>query len=594
MSARNRLIPHILACLNFSRPPGVVEWLERTPIVLPASMSPRQPGPFRVAARPQMGPILECFHPNSGVRNLTVTGGSQWAKTTIGTLGTAYLIKNAPGPMLIAGPSEDWSAEELSKKRLRALINENQTLRLEKPFNADDFKVLHMLMTGMPIDIVGANSPTGLAGSTRRYVWIEEAAKIRQLNHVGAPESHPVKLALERTKDFAGMDLRYLSSTPNSPHNIFWQSFLKGDQTVFPVKCKHCGGWFPFEWIYKGNRDKLAREFYAKTPEDYCSVKWPQHARQADGSWDEEVIKRDAKFICPHNGCEITNENKMDMLPTFEQHRQNKQASADSRSFRVPSFYSPRVTFGDMALQFLDRGDLFTSGLQNFMNSWCAVPWEELEYNVKEAQILALRGTHARGTLPAKPDLLLFTSDPGEHQTHWTVVAVMKSGDLTVIDWGTVLDPKEVLHTDLRKRLSYPIAGTDQMMSPHLGYMDSKFRPETVYAICKASRGWLWPTRGQGATSSTWKEHSPSSHPDLHVYNYSDKLAKDELYGARIALRKEPGVILPADTDADLIMGLAGQQKDSQTGDWKELLHDHYGDCLKLALIGYWIAREVL
>lgn len=102
MRAPLRLIPHIRACLNFDRPPGVVEWLERN-IVLPASMSPRQPGPFRVASRPQMAPILECFHPNSGVRTLAVAAGSQWAKTTIGTLGTAYLIKNAPGPMLIAG-----------------------------------------------------------------------------------------------------------------------------------------------------------------------------------------------------------------------------------------------------------------------------------------------------------------------------------------------------------------------------------------------------------------------------------------------------------------------------------------------------------
>jgi hypothetical protein len=316
--------------------------------------------------------------------------------------------------MLVVGPSEDWTANEISQKRLRAIIDENHCLRIEKPFDKDLYKNLHLGMTSMPIDLVGANSPTGLAGSTRRYVWIEEAAKIRQLKHETAPESHPISLAKERTKDFAGMELVYESSTPNSPHHIFWQDFLKGDQTIFPVKCRHCREYFPFEWIYKQNRDKIAREFYAKTPEDYCSVVWPAAARQADGSWDQEMVKREAKFICPINGCEITNEDKMAMLPHFEEHRQNPKAPDDTRSFRVPSFYSPRVTFGDMVIKFLARGDLFTSGLQNFFNSWCAWIWEELEYNIKEALILKLRGTHARGVLPSKPDLLLFTSDPGE------------------------------------------------------------------------------------------------------------------------------------------------------------------------------------
>jgi hypothetical protein len=590
----NRLIPHVRACLSFSRPPGVVEWLEKTPIVLPASMSPRQPGPFRVAARPQMGPILECFHPNSGVRNLTVAGASQLFKTTVGTLATAYLIKHAPGPMLVVGPSEDWTAKEIGQKRLRALIDENHTLRIEKPFDKDLYKALHLGMTSMPIDLVGANSPTGLAGSTRRYVWIEEAAKIRQLKHEAAPESHPINLAKERTKDFAGMELCYESSTPNSPHHLFWQGFLKGDQTIFPVKCRHCGEYFPFEWIYKQNRDKIAREFYAKTPEDYTSVIWPAAARQPDGSWDQEMVKRDAKFICPHNGCEITNEDKMAMLPHFEQHRQNPHAPDDTRSFRIPSFYSPRVTFGDMVIKFLARGDLFTSGLQNFFNSWCAWIWEELEYNIKEAAILKLRGTHARGVLPSKPDLLLFTSDPGEHATHWMVTAIMKSGQAIVIDWGTVNRPEDLLDPAFKAKLSYPISGTDKRMSPHLGYVDSKFRPETIYAICKASNGWLWPTRGQDAKSSTWNESAPASHPDLKVYRYSDQLAKDELYGARIALGQDPGIVLPVDADADLILGLAGQQKDAQTGHWKELLNDHYGDTLKLAIIGFWIAREYL
>ena len=42
------------------------------------------------------------------------------------------------------------------------------------------------------------------------------------------------------------------------------------------------------------------------------------------------------------------------------------------------------------------------------------------------------------------------------------------------------------------------------------------------------------------------------------------------------------------------MLGLSNQQKDALTGDWKEILNDHYGDCVKLALVGWWIAREIL
>ena len=43
-----------------------------------------------------------------------------------------------------------------------------------------------------------------------------------------------------------------------------------------------------------------------------------------------------------------------------------------------------------------------------------------------------------------------------------------------------------------------------------------------------------------------------------------------------------------------MIQGLAGQQKDRQTGKWKKLPSDHYGDCLKLALLGSQIAKDFL
>lgn len=591
MSARNRLLPHIRALLNFETPPSVVSWLEEN-IVMPVSMSPRQPGPFRVAARPQMAPILECFHPASGVRDITVSAGTQWAKTTIGCLGTCYLIKNAPGPMLIAGPSEDWTKEEIAKKRLRALIDENHTLRVEKPYNSDDFKLLHMSMIGMPIDLVGANSPTALAGSTRRYVIIEEASKIQHTEHEDAPEAHPIKNAMERTKDFAGLDLHYLSSTPNSPAHIFWQRYLAGSQTTFALRCPHCQAWFPLEWIYEGNRESIGGEFYAACPSDYVSVQWDKDARSATGTWDEEKVRATARFVCPSNGCLIDDEQKLGMIKDFEQSHANPLGGKDHRSFRIPSFYSPRVTFGDMALKFLDRGDLFTTGLQTFYNSWLALPWEETDVSVKMKDIeKCVEPAYTRGTIPFKPALLLLNADPGETLTHWEVVAVDSVGGLWVVDWGTVLSSRELISREFLKHRIYPISGTDEKMCPHLGYLDSGWQTEDQYDVCQASGGFLWPVKGSDAKHGSVSETRAASRPHLKLYAFSDRQAKNALYANRLNRQKDGGLHFPADADVDLKLGHANQKRDSD-GEWARVAQDHFGDCSKYGVVGFWIARQ--
>lgn len=585
MSARNRLVPHIRALLNFESPPSVVTWLEEN-LILPVSMSPRQPGPFRVAARPQMGPILECFHPASGVRDVTVSAGTQWAKTTIGCVATCYLLKNAPGPMLIAGPSEDWTKEEIAKKRLRALIDENATLRLEKPYNSDDFKLLHMSMIGMPIDLVGANSPTALAGSTRRYVIIEEASKIQHTEHEDAPEAHPIKNAMERTKDFSGIDLHYLSSTPNSPSHIFWQRYLSGSQTTFPLRCPHCGAWFPMEWIYDLNRDSLGGEFYKSTPGGYLSVTWDQDARSANGMWDENKVRETARFVCPANGCMITDEEKIPMLQKFEQTHANAQASTSNRSFRVPSFYSPRVTFGDMAVKFLDSGDLFTTGLQTFFNSWLALPWEEIDANIKNEDVRKLRdlSDYRRGTIPRQPFGLALCADVGDYKCEWEVAAIFENGEIAIIDWGTTLTIEDL--NTLQAKLRYPVAGTTHTLACSQGLVDSRDQKLRVYEMCQRSRGFWWPADGADADHGHWGLTRLNQY-GLDLFTFNTTAFKTALYKNAIKDQQAPRFYIPRDADEDLIHGHSGQQLVTIKGkkQWKKIAWDHFGDCSLRAVL---------
>lgn len=584
------ILPHIWACLNFDKPPSVTDWLERE-IILPASMSPRQPGRFSTRDRPQMRPILECAHPSSGVRNITVAAGTQLFKTTLGVLITAYLLKHAPGPMLYVGPSEDFTREEISKKRLRALIEQNHILALEKPYNSDEFQNLHMNMIGMPIDLVGANSPTALAGSTRRYIVIEEASKIQHTEHQDAPEAHPIKNAFERTKDFAGIELRYMSSTPNTPKHIFWQSMLAGSMTTFAVKCPHCGEYFAFE--FTEDKEKLANFSAAQesaneaSPDHYRSLVWSKDARNANGTWDQDKVIQTARYICPHNGCEIADHEKMNMIRDFEDLHGNTHAPKENRSFRVPSFYSPRIRFGDMAWKFLDRGDLFNTGLQTFFNSWLALPWEEIEAQVREENVLKLRELldYRRGIIPRVPSGLFITADPGEAQTHWMVAAHYANDEINVIDWGTVVSIEDLQTLPLQLKYHCPSDG--KTYSPAFGLVDSGDWSIKVYDMClNSSKGWF-PSKGSGGTIGTWGYTPLRSHPGIDLYKYNDFALKKEFYINRINKLKTPIYAIPRDADQSLIDGHAGQQLISTNGgsEFKKLPKDHFGDCGKLQLL---------
>lgn len=587
----NRLASILRDDVVFEKAPSVTDWLEAN-IVIPPEMSPKSPGPFRIHARPFMREVLECWHPFSGVRSCTFAGAAQdAAKTTTMVGGMVYRMRWFAMPGMGMGPSESWALEKLVKERLHPLIEANDCLKALRPANKDLFTNAFMAMRGGAWNIVGANSSTSLAGGTKGIVAIDEAAKIEHIVREDAPEAHPILNAYERTKDFKGIDFHWMSATPNTPNHLFWQTVEAGTYTHFHVPCPHCGHCFPFEFTQdSSHKIETGCQDLAK-PDYYRSVVWSPDARGKRGKWDEQKIIDTVRYICPKNGCEIEEKHRIPMIRNYRAVDHNLEARKSNRSFRVPGFYGPNTRFAEMALKFIQKNG---GGLQAFYNSWLALPWTALDYNIKDEHILNLRGTYARKTLPFKPALLIFTADPGESLTHWMVSAIDNNGAIFVIDWGTVYKSSDILRAEFLSQRRYTIDGTGETMMPHRGYIDSGHQTEEQYKVCKASGGFLHPTKGREAAFGSWGRSNVQAWPGMELYTYSDDQAKDALYGKLIARREKPGLHLPEDADADLLMGLTGQQKDKQTGKWKKVANDHYGDCLKEAVIASWIAEPLL
>lgn len=607
----SRIAPLLAEAFRFTVAPPVTEWLEAN-IVIPKLMSPAKPGPFSSKVQPTSREILECWHPGSGVRSCVNVAGSQiMGKTAEGIFGSAYRMVHNPMPEFILGPSEDWLRKEISEKRLMALINANEVLAKLKPADPDRFRKMAMEMIGGPISIEGAGSDIATAGSTQGIVWIEEAAKIEHQEKDDVPEAHPIKLALERTKAFKGLEFVYWSFTANRSTHLAWEAYEAGSQTHFAVPCPHCSEYFPFEFEL-GKSDAVEEDLEAKLeesqqearPEGYRSVVWSPDARDdRTGAWNEDRVRETAKYICPHNGCEIEEKDRRPMIAKYETFDKNENAAKSRKSFRRPSFYAPPVTFGDMGVEFLSRGDLLTSGLQNFYNSWLALPWEKLERNVKDEAVLECKApqnsdiAYLKGTVPSWLEgmPIFLDADPGEKRTHWVAGAITREEEIWVIDYGTVLGIHDL--NQLRMEAGWRVANKPgSLVRPRYGLCDSGDQTTEVYRMCQQSGGFWWPTKGSDATFGSYNRTTVRSHPGVVLYTYIDKTLKDETYDRRILRKTGPRIWLPSDAGYDLISGLSGQQRTNHNGisRWKKLPDDHYGDCVKGLVFLNWIIRANL
>jgi len=595
----NRLASIVAPHFRFDRPPSVTDWAEGN-LVIPREMSPRSPGPFSIRGREWQRELLEPWHPESGIRRFDVCCGAQVTKTTAMVIGGCYRLRYVPVPqMYVYGMSADSAKRELSKKRFHPLINANESLRSLKPHNPDHFGQSEMMMAYCPILVTGAGSSTNLAGSTQGIVGIDEAGKIIQQGSEEAPEAHPIRLAEDRTKDFLGAEFRWKSSTPNSPNHPFWQDVQAGSFRHLFVPCPECGEHFPMEFESRKGSEVAAPQQLAETLEDakpaeYRSVVWSPDARNGDGTWDAAKVYETARYICPHCGYPIRDEEKPAMIRAYEVQDLHPQAPPWHRSIRIPSFYSPQRRFGDLAMGFLGRGDLFSSGLQVFFNHELALPWTDIDLRLKDEDIWSCKAegdlAYVRGTVPPRPGMLVAGADIGQAASHWVVCMLDAEENLWVVDWGTVLTIDDLNRE--RGKWTYSRAkASDKKMSPRFGLVDSGDFTADVYKMCQRSGGRWWPAKGSEATSGEWGQSKLAKYPGLSLYTYVDKVAKDELYDLRIHRKTGRRIYLPTDVGADFVDGLRGQERIDKglRARWKKVREDHYGDALKLCQLQAWV-----
>ena len=431
-----------------------------------------------------------------GIHDITFVAGTQLGKTAAEQTMRSPAIDQAPGPMLIVYPT-DKLAEFTSQNRIKPMIALSKPLA--EKFDAEHSQKLELQFQGMYIALVGANSPSGLASRPVQYVFFDEIDKFPKWS---GQEAGPLELAEERTKTFYNKKIVKVSSPTLKTGNI-WKGWEQADARYeYYVPCPHCGTYQVFTMK---------------------QLKWPEGSTAYDA--------RDAaEYHCISCDNVIDDRQKMDMLRHGKWRAINKPPKrVRSVAYHLSSFYSPWLTFGDMAYKFLSSKDE-PERLMNFINSWLAEPWENKANRMQSDIVLSKKLNYLRGTMPADAQLLTCGVDVqldhfwfsvrawGPHLTSWLV-------DYGRVEtWG---DVETVINRDY--------ADTNgEVRNINLACIDSGYNTDEVYSFCAQHMDVAIPTKG--ASTPLRARYSVTVLDKtvgfgLRLYNFDTNQLKDFIAG---------------------------------------------------------------
>lgn len=550
---------HLLFRDVLEEPPA--DWLERN-IYMPREVSPNAPGMLSLSGQPWAREILRTID-DPKTQEVELVMGAQTGKTTLLLLTWMLFARFYPTPCLI-GLSTDALADRLAKQRLIPLIKANPYWGEKLP-PANRGQESMILYPGQYTFYTGSRTPSKLSSFPAALLLLDEVCKWESGSR---KEAHPYMLVRERVKSFASHKI-ISSSTPTIPEEPFWQSFEQSSKSFYYVPCPHCGELFKFE--------------FSKN-----TLKWKE-------SRNIETARATAHYVCPHCRGAILNHHRPSMLDSGKWISENPHAPAHHYGFHVNSFYSPFVSFGDIAAEFIGAYNsiIRQDALRNFTNSWLALPWEEKIKKTTDAQIRALvtkNPDKVRGVLPENYQFVFCGIDPGANGTHYCVCAVevAEVGDvrLHVIDWGS-------FHSFSSARgqqgpgwfVSRTRYGSGIIIDQAL--IDSGFQTQEVYNECAAFPSMLIPSKGTTASIGVYGLTPLRDSVIEQLVTYKDYSLKKSIEEMKL----DGKIILPYDITEDFIFGISGQTLIRTGGrfSWKELREDHYNDCLKLCLLAAWI-----
>jgi hypothetical protein len=599
--------PELLARAFADRPRETIwEWADADNVFLDSTMADEAQF-YRSRNTPWCRRIQElCQHPyhhGHRIRKIPVKKSSQSGFTEAVLNAIRWFVKFAPRNVIYSINS----VVEAGNIRNR-LVKTFEALG-ERIFtdNEDDLGKLKLTLLHMLIWLFGSYSPGSYANKQAPFCVTDEAEEHARITG----QTRSVDDLDSRLKN-AEEGLHVVISKPKLEHGIIDQQHKLGDREIYLVPCPHC---------------ETLQEITIE------AIKFG-HCKNLMNEWDLERVMIDTHMQCQANGRDEEG-NPICGKRIEEQHKEKMVQAAPTRfnaekktwevcgylpdgrtgarwlgtakgdpevvSMHISDLYSLKksVSWGNIAKKIIQtKGD--SIGRMAVWNHNLGLEWKEFEVRTEVSNILGLRGAYKRGEIPFEPAAFLMGADVGLDYVRWVVGAFDAGTNLALVDWGTELHPNAFLEI---VEHPWPLQGDySKKFAVSFGFPDAKYRKEDVYAACLRSRGRLIPCSGSGSSRSrqafAWGRFPKGLYPpEFGLISFNDRDFKSELYIDRIR-DGNPKLIVPIDVDiprqgevASLIAELCAEQlKRNLRGyfDWdRGSRPNHYGDCVKLILVGF-------
>lgn len=430
---------------NFFQPPervGVLEWAE-TSVVLSERIT-EQPGPYSTRLYPYVREILTAIS-DPAVQRVSLCWGSQTAKTTTFYVMLGYTIDQRPRPIMWVFPNEQL-VRAFSADRWLPFCTESEVISKHLPrFSEGQVDTEMITLKRQEFDtctmnLVGAGSSANIRSFPISVLVLDEIDVIDEGTR---------RECMDRIKGRTDYKV-FQSSTPVNEHGGIWQEFNEGDRRLFFLPCPHC-------------QENIVLRWFDEKGE--LNVRWSKDAEGEEGL-DLPVVQETTVYICENCQGEITDSDKMAMLPEGEWIATSSTAQKGSRSYHLNSLYSPMITFGRMAVEYL-RAKSTVDGLRTFTNGWLAEPYAPDKGIVDPAQFRALeKDDLERGEIVG--EYRIISVDVQRTHFYWIVRGFDKDGTSYLIDNGMAQ-----IFDDLRNLIeNYEV---------HQGIVDTGYRTQEMY-----------------------------------------------------------------------------------------------------------------
>jgi phage terminase large subunit GpA-like protein len=498
------------------------EWAEKAP----RRLSPEEtsePGDWRNSRVPYLIDIMDAMV-KLGVEEVVISKGAQvgYSECIRNVLG--YWVDLDPGPALFVMPDQK-SAEDVRDERIEPLIKNTPAVARHVSARASDSKKHRIRFDTMSLYFAWAGSSQGLKSRPIRYLLLEEPDEYPPHSGGGGD---PIAKALKRITTYSdkGRARVLIGGTPTTRLGNIWKRW-----EMCPVRyhlwvpCFHCNAYQQLNWK---------------------QIKWPELKDEPDKAKRAARVEEEnlAYYECEHCKGKILDHHKSRMLQKCKWASEDQVVTADGRivgpekkskriGFHLPSYYSPWVTFGKLAREWIEaQGD--PQALMDFINQRLAEPFEEQRAKLEPDSIMArANGGPAPMIVPKWAKLLIATADTqgqtSEKGYFWYVIRAWGYDYRSqLVDFGAVSDFNELRERCLTRQI--PMEGMGNV-APQILLVDSGGpRWQEVYQFAQSDPGRIKPTKGESYARDFMVIERPQKNHGIVLWKIDTEQAKDLLY----------------------------------------------------------------